>query len=237
MNIPVLDPASAESIRECISHGFFQVAIDQEHQQIITDVLDEMKRFFEQDISIKEKEQRTNDGLGYYKGTTVTKESLSYRYGSNVIYNKYMDIVHIYSLKTYNAILSHFSIDLPTEFLPTLHLVHYPEQTSNQIGIAEHSDWGYLTLLVTTAEGLQIEKGGTYIPIPCPCPCTPSHFIVNIGDMLARLTKGHAKATKHQVINLHEKYSIVYFLEPGLEVVIDGIVFADYLKEKLGEGV
>ena len=231
MSCPVLDASSAQSIDECIKYGFFQLAIDQEHQQLIVDVLDEMKHFFGQDVSVKEMEQRTNDGLGYYRGTNVSKESLSYRYGNNDIYNKYMDIMAIYSSKVLDAILSYFKTSLPCSIiLPTLHLVHYPEQADGpKVGIAEHSDWGYLTLLVTTAEGLEVEKDGVYTPIS---PMS-SYFIVNIGDMLSRLTGGQAKATRHRVINQHEKYSIVYFYEPGLNVTIDGIMFADYLKIKL----
>ena len=76
-----------------------------------------------------------------------------------------------------------------------------------------HTDSGFLTLLSTfNYHGLQVDTGeGVYKSVR-PIPNT---IVVNLGDMLSRITNYQLKATKHRVLDIGvERYSSPFFLEP-----------------------
>lgn len=87
---------------------------------------------------------------------------------------------------------------------------------------AEHEDINLITLLMgASAEGLQVlNKQGQWIPITA----LPEQIVVNVGDMLQRLTNNVLKSTTHRVVNpprerMHEpRYSIPFFLHPRSEM-------------------
>ncbi len=83
---------------------------------------------------------------------------------------------------------------------------------------AEHGDINLITLLMgASAEGLQVlRRDGKWIPITA----LPEQIVVNVGDMLERLTNGVLKSTIHRVVNPpkekmhHSRYSIPFFMHP-----------------------
>lgn len=87
---------------------------------------------------------------------------------------------------------------------------------------AEHGDINLITLLMgASAEGLQVKRrDGKWIPITA----LPEQIIVNVGDMLDRLTNHKLKSTIHRVVNppkelLHtSRYSIPFFMHPRSEM-------------------
>lgn len=87
---------------------------------------------------------------------------------------------------------------------------------------AEHEDINLITLLMgASAEGLQVlNKQGQWIPITA----LPEQIVVNVGDMLQRLTNNVLRSTTHRVVNpprerMHEpRYSIPFFLHPRSEM-------------------
>lgn len=117
------------------------------------------------------------------------------------------------------------SLDLPEHyFVPMMQepigiqrLLHYPSQErvsdDKMIGIGAHTDYGCLTILSQDdVGGLQVmNRDGEWVDAP-PIPGT---FIVNIGDMLQRLTNGVYLANLHRVINVsgRERYSIPCFFD------------------------
>ena len=109
-----------------------------------------------------------------------------------------------------------------------LRLIHYPpiEDTSTQsIRAGQHEDINLITLLVGSHEaGLEIlTKQGTWLP----GTMLPGAIVVNIGDMLQRLTNNVLPSTTHRVVNpqceLHQspRYSMPFFLHPNPEFLID----------------
>ena len=75
-------------------------------------------------------------------------------------------------------------------------------------------------MLVTDGvSGLQIKVEDDWIDIPH----IEDAFIINIGDMVERLTNGFYKSTVHRVVNTHgkERYSIPFFLNPNMKVTIE----------------
>ena len=68
-----------------------------------------------------------------------------------------------------------------------------------------------------SAEGLEVQRvDGKWIPITA----LPDQIIVNVGDMLERLTNGKLKSTIHRVVNPEKsklsssRYSMPFFMHP-----------------------
>jgi len=87
---------------------------------------------------------------------------------------------------------------------------------------AAHGDINLITLLMgASADGLQVlRKDGKWIPVTA----LPGQIIVNVGDMLERLTNKKLKSTTHRVVNppkelMHtSRYSIPFFMHPISEM-------------------
>ena len=87
---------------------------------------------------------------------------------------------------------------------------------------AEHEDINLITLLMgASAEGLQVlNKQNEWVPITA----LPEQIVVNVGDMLQRLTNNVLKSTTHRVVNPPRekmntsRYSIPFFLHPRSEM-------------------
>ncbi len=100
-------------------------------------------------------------------------------------------------------------------------IFHYPSTTSSFDGwsVAEHTDYGLLTLLAQDdAGGLEVKSSGGWIAAE-PIADT---LVCNIGDMLDRLTGGYYRSTPHRVKNLSGKgrLSFPFFFDPNFDAQI-----------------
>ena len=107
-----------------------------------------------------------------------------------------------------------------------LRFIKYPPTQGEKIGIGEHSDYGFLTLIdQDNVGGLQCKTlGGEWIDVTP----VPGSFAVNIGDTLEGWSKckdfkqeGFLRSTPHRVINKStdkSRLSIAFFYEPDLEM-------------------
>lgn len=99
-----------------------------------------------------------------------------------------------------------------------LRLLHYPPVTGegDSVRAGAHGDINVITLLMGAEEpGLQLQdRDGSWLPITPPEGC----IVINIGDMLSRLTNNVLPSTIHRVVNPAEgrkayaRYSIPFFL-------------------------
>ena len=103
-----------------------------------------------------------------------------------------------------------------------LRSIHYfpindPDKISPEaVRAAAHGDINLITLLMgASAEGLQIlKRDGTWISVTA----LPEQIVVNVGDMLDRLTNNKLKSTIHRVVNppqelMHtSRFSIPFFM-------------------------
>jgi len=107
------------------------------------------------------------------------------------------------------------SILRPIHYYPIANPDDVPEDA---VRAAEHGDINLITLLMgASADGLQVlRRDNKWIPITA----LPEQIIVNVGDMLARLTNDKLKSTIHRVVNppkdlMHtSRYSIPFFMHP-----------------------
>jgi isopenicillin N synthase-like dioxygenase len=104
-----------------------------------------------------------------------------------------------------------------------LRAIYYPPITSepaSAIRAEQHEDINLITLLVgASADGLEIlNMNGDWVPVTS----LPDQIVVNVGDMLQRLTNNKLKSTTHRVVNPPRekwgspRYSIPFFLHPRM---------------------
>jgi len=106
--------------------------------------------------------------------------------------------------------------------------IHYPPITADDIPnvrAGAHEDINLITLLVgASAEGLQVlSRKGEWVPFTADADT----IVVNIGDMLQRLTNHVYPSTTHRVTNPRDgnarkpRYSVPFFLHPNPDVDLD----------------
>jgi isopenicillin N synthase-like dioxygenase len=117
-----------------------------------------------------------------------------------------------------------------------LRLLHYPpgEFEGAAVRAGAHEDINAITLLLGAEEaGLQIlDRAGVWRPIDPPPGCV----VINIGDMLSRLTNEVLPSTTHRVVNPQgvrraaARYSMPFFLHfrPDFRIeTLPGCITAD----------
>lgn len=104
--------------------------------------------------------------------------------------------------------------------------LHYPPLSAGFRGVrsAPHEDINLITLLIGSGEpGLEILRpDGSWLPIATP----HDQIVVNVGDMLQRLTNHALPSTTHRVVNppapwsTRSRYSLPFFLHfnPEFEI-------------------
>jgi isopenicillin N synthase-like dioxygenase len=111
------------------------------------------------------------------------------------------------------------SILRPIHYFP----IENPDSVpADAVRAAEHGDINLITLLMgASADGLQVlRRDGKWIPITA----LPDQLVVNVGDMLERLTNKKLKSTIHRVVNPPRhlmntpRYSIPFFMHPRSEM-------------------
>lgn len=116
--------------------------------------------------------------------------------------------------------------------------IHYPPIThepESAVRAAEHEDINLITLLMgASAEGLEVlNKQGEWVGITA----LPEQLVVNVGDMLQRLTNNKLKSTTHRVVNppreqwANPRFSLPFFLHPRSDMRLDCLescVTSDY---------
>ncbi len=102
-----------------------------------------------------------------------------------------------------------------------LRIIHYPpisREPKSAIRAEQHEDINLITLLVgASADGLEIlNMQNEWVSVTA----LPDQIVVNVGDMLQRLTNNRLKSTTHRVVNPPRekwgtpRYSMPFFLHP-----------------------
>lgn len=106
--------------------------------------------------------------------------------------------------------------------------IHYPpitEEPKDAVRAAAHGDINLITLLMGAhGKGLQVKNHkGEWID----AIARPDQLMINVGDMLSRLSNNKLKSTIHQVVNPprelwgSSRYSIPFFMHPISEMPLN----------------
>jgi len=106
-------------------------------------------------------------------------------------------------------------------------IFHYPALRGEDVaagawGVGEHTDYGVLTILKQDdIGGLEVKVRGAWVAAP---PVADA-FVVNIGDMLDRMTGGLYRSTPHRVRNPspRSRYSFPFFFDPNFNAEVHPI--------------
>lgn len=117
---------------------------------------------------------------------------------------------------TFAAVTRH-----PTSQLRLIHYPFDPDPVADRPGIGAHTDYECFTILLPTAEGLQVLNGnGQWIDVPL----IEDAFVINIGDMLEVLSNGRFLATSHRVRKVsEERYAFPLFCACDYQTRIEPI--------------
>ena len=112
-----------------------------------------------------------------------------------------------------------FRTNLTTDPTVLFRIFRYPVDGPGDWGVAQHTDYGLLTLLE------QDDRGGLEVKTPAgwiAAPPIAGALVCNLGDMLDRLTGGRFRSTPHRVRNrcAHGRYSWPFFLDPAFDALV-----------------
>lgn len=110
-----------------------------------------------------------------------------------------------------------------------MRLLHYPptrqatnaregEAQKRQLGSSAHTDFGAVTLLLQDEHlGLEVQdlEMGEWIGVPPD----PAAYVVNMGDIISRITGGLYESSIHRVVNKSptDLFRVVYFFDGNID--------------------
>ena len=114
-----------------------------------------------------------------------------------------------------------FERHLTGEPLVLFRIFHYPPLRAGdeRWSVGEHTDYGLITILAQDASGgLEVRGPDGWIA----APAIADTFVVNLGDMLERMTGGRYKSTPHRVHNTSgvDRLSFPLFLDPAWDAEV-----------------
>jgi isopenicillin N synthase-like dioxygenase len=153
------------------------------------------------------------------------------------------------------------TVDIDTR--PQLEVQQYPSVSSTphpepeepvQLSCTPHTDSGILTLLhQDSTGGLEVqESSGKWVP----APYLPESLVVNIGDLMAKVSGGRFVATMHRVrapprqavavdgdeisSSRFNRFSVPFFFEPGENCIVrsvddsgEAILYGEHVRAKM----
>ncbi|HET7896635.1 MAG TPA: 2-oxoglutarate and iron-dependent oxygenase domain-containing protein, partial [Flavisolibacter sp.] len=179
----------------------------------------DLKEFFQFGQTIEDNEEVGED----YPGNITVEEVPQF---TPTLYNAYRNFENsgkalLQAIALYLGLDEHYFDGYVHNGNSILRAIHYPpisQEPKSAIRAEQHEDINLITLLVgASADGLQIlTKQGEWVGVTS----LPEQIVVNVGDMLQRLTNNKLRSTTHRVVNPPRelwgtsRYSIPFFLHP-----------------------
>ena len=115
----------------------------------------------------------------------------------------------------------HFERELTARPTLLFRIFHYPAGSPGDLGVGEHTDYGFLTLLAQDRHGgLEIRRrDGSWLSVPP----RGDALVINLGDMFERLTRGRFRSAPHRVINRsgQPRLSFPLFFDPDFASTVE----------------
>jgi isopenicillin N synthase-like dioxygenase len=179
----------------------------------------DLKEFFQYGQTVEDSEEVSDD----YPENITVEEVPAF---TPTLYNAYRNFEKsgkalLQAIALYLGLEEHYFDQWVHNGNSILRAIHYPpikNEPKSSIRAEQHEDINLITLLVgASADGLQIlTKQGEWVGVTS----LPEQIVVNVGDMLQRLTNNKLRSTTHRVVNPPRelwgtsRYSIPFFLHP-----------------------
>lgn len=178
----------------------------------------DLKEFFQYGQTVEDGEKTEN-----YPGNVVVDEVPQF---TPTLYKAYRAFEKsgkalLQAIALYLGLEEHYFDEWVHNGNSILRAIHYPPikgEPRSAIRAEQHEDINLITLLVgASADGLQIlTKQDEWVGVTS----LPEQIVVNVGDMLQRLTNNKLRSTTHRVVNPPRelwgtsRFSIPFFLHP-----------------------
>ena len=209
--------------------------------QTVTDG-DPLKDEYPSNIMVSELPEFNKITLEIYQRLEATGKVLLKAIASYLGLNEHFFDLHVQNGNSILRTLHYFGIEDP-DLLP-----------ADAVRAGAHEDINLITLLIgASADGLELlTRENTWFPVSAH----GEDVVVNVGDMLQRLTNGELKSTTHRVVNpprelmKNSRYSVPFFLHPRADMDLSclpscidqnhpkqyaAITAGEYLDERLRE--
>jgi isopenicillin N synthase-like dioxygenase len=236
-----VDPNLVESLDE-ISRNFFALPVEQKKQidmaqggkawrgffavgdEVTSGIPDQKEGiYFGTELSVTEARDRPLHGTNQWPqgelGDRMRETVIAYLSEMKTVGQLLMRAVSCSLNVTDESFSSQFTH--PTELFRIFNYPpHNPVFGDRALGVGEHTDYGYLTLLRQDDRGgLQVKD--TPANVWRDAAPIPGTFVVNLGDALEHATWGLFKATPHRVVQrvnaTTHRLSMPYFFDPCFE--------------------
>ncbi|MXV51767.1 isopenicillin N synthase family oxygenase [Pedobacter sp. HMF7647] len=218
----------------------------------------DLKEFWQRGQTVKDNDPVKNE----YPDNVIVDEVSEFNEITTTVYEKleYAGKYLLRAIAVYLGLDENYFDDKVHNGNSILRAIHYfpienPESISpDAVRAGAHEDINLITLLIgASADGLEVlTADGQWFPVQSK----GEDIVVNVGDMLQRLTNNKLKSTTHRVVNpprelmKTSRYSVPFFLHPksgmdltSLESCIDeshpklypDVTAGEYLDERLRE--
>jgi isopenicillin N synthase-like dioxygenase len=115
-------------------------------------------------------------------------------------------------------------------------LINYRGGQKEPSMMPAHTDFGWLTILNQNfSSDCSLEMQDSETKEWRPIPAQKGSLIINIGDMMAKWTKGRYIPQVHRVIHkgANDRISVPFFFNPSIDAKVDDVCYGEHLMEKL----
>jgi isopenicillin N synthase-like dioxygenase len=119
-----------------------------------------------------------------------------------------------------------FDEHLTAEPTTLFRIFRYPPTGTDGWGVAEHTDYGLLTILhQDSSGGLQMRTERGWVDVEP----VEGAFVCSAGDMLERLTGGRHRSVPHRVRNpaANDRISMAFFFDPAWDASVEPLPLGD----------
>jgi len=126
---------------------------------------------------------------------------------------------------------SYFEALFGQERMSLTKIIRYPPTPPGQFGVNAHHDAGFLTLLSPGATpGLEVQNAqGDWIPVPV----VPGALVLNLGEVLQKMSGNYFVATPHRVVTGAARQSLGYFHGPSLDTRLSSLPLGRRFTDKV----
>lgn len=206
-----------QQIKTCVqtARDFFQSSIEDKSIWQLKETLNPGERY--QGYAMRTQSKNTNAiEQIFFEADSPFGPYIPHAEAVNAIHDTFMNII---VLPLINAIFKRIQlsnqalIDATTNPYCSLVFQSCPPtgEQKSAIRLNAHKDFGLMTVLFFVESGLEVKYQDDWILIPPK----DGHVVINVGNALELMTKGHCHSALHRVTNATDnRISMVYFVSP-----------------------